>query len=100
MKLSTIFSNAADFYLWSGQELQNESESTFSCISIKQAVHAMHISREQKKILKYAAIDYAVEVAEKNSVAVWFDSESASARQSQRYIWLKFLSIHAKDQGV
>ena len=100
MKLSTIFANAADFHLWNGQQDEVEGESNFSCISIKQAVNAKHISAPEKKILKQNAIQYAAEVAEKNSVAVWFEGGTQENRQSERYIWLKFLSLYAKEEGV
>lgn len=99
MKLSTIFANAADFHLFSEAEFK-ESGTTFSCIAIKRAVNNLHISREDKRTLRETAVKFAVNVSEQHNNTVWFNSAFAKDRQSERYIWLKFLSLYAKDQGV
>lgn len=102
MKLSTIFANAADYHLWNGSASSNdiESESAFSCLSIKWAINKRKVSYEQKTKMKKIAIEFAADVAEKNRNGVWFEHGSTNDRQSERYIWLKFLSLYAKDEGV
>lgn len=101
MKLSTIFANAADFHLTDNS--CNAERREYSCNAIKQAIRSTHKSTAEKNQLIDNAIEFAKQTAHKTSAgACWFEgSYSETERiQTERYMWLSFLSEYAKDEGV
>ena len=103
MKLSTIFANAANFYLSENALLANNQLNEYSCNAIKRVIRNSHKSKADKTQLIKKAIEFAKDTAHKSTAGTcWFDGTYSETEriQNERYMWLSFLSEYAKDQGV